>query len=307
MAKLIAADGTSFELAEGETLVGRGERQVGDPPKVNLGHLPGGLSVSRQHVRLRQDRDEWQLEVERQSTNDTLVDGFALPKGFVTPIKDGARLQLGEVSVLFRGPEESNGDVNDTLEREPVHTDGVTPATLLVSASPPVLPQAGPWVSRLPPEPPLFQAVGAAELSRVNPFEGLMVDADTWKDEQAYHRTAARVHLLGNHGWGIVEGLEVVISTGAPGTLLVRAGVAIDPLGRLLLLAADTQLSMSVDDVGATAYVTLEYVEEPTRPQSAWDGEEHATRVVEHARLNVQRNRPEPPALELARLQVASD
>ena len=50
MATLVAPDGTTFELAEGETLVGRGEREVGDPPKVNLGSLTGGLTVSRQHA-----------------------------------------------------------------------------------------------------------------------------------------------------------------------------------------------------------------------------------------------------------------
>ena len=306
MASLIAPDGTSFELAEGETLVGRGERQVGDPPKVNLGHLPGGLSVSRQHVRLRQEREEWQLEVERQSTNDTLVDGFALPKGFVTPIKDGTRVQLGEVVVVFRGPDGSSDDVNDTLDQDPVQTEPEPPATLLVSTAPPVVPQAGPWVSRLPAQPTVFEAVGLPELTRVNAFEGLMVDAETWSDEQTYHRAAARLHLLTSHGWGIVEGLEVVISQAAPGTLLVRAGVAVDPLGRTLLLAADTQLPVSVE-VDTTAYVTIQYTEAPARPQSAWDGDEHATRMIERARLSVERQRPEPPALELARVIVAPE
>ena len=306
MASLIATDGTSFELAEGETVVGRGERQVGDPPKVNLGHLPGGLSVSRQHVRLRQERDEWQLEVERESTNDTLVDGFALPRGFVTPIKDGTRLQLGEVVVVFRGPNASIEDVNDTLERDPVQLEAERPETLLVSTAPPVVPQAGPWVSRLPAQSTVFEAVGVAELTRVNPFEGLMVDAQTWADDQTYHRAAARVHQLTSHGWGIVDGLEVVISPSAPGTLLVRAGVAVDPLGRTLLLASDTQLPVTLD-ADATAYITVQYAEEPIRPQSAWDGEEHATRMLEHARLSVQRQRPEPPALELARVLVTSE
>jgi hypothetical protein len=306
VATLIATDGTSFELAEGETLVGRGERQVGDPPKVNLGHLPGGLSVSRQHVRLRQERDDWQLEVERESTNDTLVDGFALPRGFVTPIKDGTRLQLGEVVVVFRGPGASSDDVNDTLERDPVRLETEVQEPLLVSTAPPVVPQAGPWVSRLPAQSTVFDAVGVAELTRVNPFEGLMVDAQTWADEQMYHRAVARVHQLTSHGWGVVEGLEVVISPGAPGTLLVRAGVAIDPHGRTLLLPTDTQLPVAVD-AEATAYISIQSVEEPVRPQSAWDGDEHATRLLERARLTVERHRPESPAMELARVVVTSE
>jgi Domain of unknown function (DUF4159)/FHA domain len=299
MASLVTADGSSFELAEGETLVGRGERQVGDPPKVNLGHLPGGLSVSRQHIRLRQEQDEWHLIVERQSTNDTFVDGFALPKGFATPIKDGARLQLGEVVVVFRGQTEPGQDVDDTLDREPVPTPPPPPTSLLVSTAPPVLPQAGPWVARLQSRPAVLEALGVSELSRVNPFEGLMVDAQTWADEQAYHRAAMRLHLLSDHGAGIIQGLEVVISPGAPGTLLVRAGVAIDALGRTLLVSDDTQLT--VPDDSGWAYVTLQYADEPTKPQSAWDGDEHATRILERARLTVERQQPEAPALELAR------
>lgn len=299
MASLVATDGTSFELAEGETLVGRGERQVGDPPKVNLGHLPGGLSVSRHHVRLRQEQDDWHLVVERESTNDTFVDGFALPKGFATPIRDGARLQLGEVVVVFRGGT-GGEDVNDTLDREPVRVEAPPPTSLLVSTAPPVLPQAGPWVARLQPRPNVFEALGVPELRRVNPFEGLMVDAQTWADEQAYHRSAMRLHLLSDHGWGIVEGFEVVASPAAPGSLLVRAGVAVDALGRTLLLADDAQLSVPFED-GRAAYVVLQYADEPIQPQSAWDGDEHATRVLEGVRISVERQRPEPPALELAR------
>jgi len=305
MASLVTADGTSFELAEGETLVGRGERQVGDPPKVNLGHLPGGLSVSRQHVRLRQDHDEWHLTVERQSTNDTFVDGFALPKGFTAPIKDGARLQLGEVVVIFRGQLEPGQDVDDTLDRDPLPSPPPPATSLLLSTTPPVLPQASPWVARLQPRAALFEALGVSELTRVNPFEGLMVDAQTWADEQTYHRAAMRLHVLSDHGWGIVQGLEVVISPGAPGTLLVRAGVAVDALGRTVLLPEDTQLPLPND--GGCAYVSLQYADEPTQPQSAWDGNEHATRLIEQARVTVDCQRPEPPALELARFVSTGD
>ena len=66
-------------------------------------------------------------------------------------------------------------------------------------------------------------------------------------------------------------------------------GVAVDQHGRTLLLATDTQLPVTLD-VDATAYISIQSVEEPVRPQSAWDGEEHATRVLERARLTVERH-----------------
>ena len=58
---------------------------------------------------------------------------------------------------------------------------------------------------------------------------------------------------------------------------------------------------------GRTAFVSLQYTDEPTRPQSAWDGDEHATRVLERACLSVEAQPPEPPALELARFVATGE
>src|SRR5262249_38981437 len=134
----------------------------------------------------------------------------------------------------------------------------------------------------------------------VNPFEGLMVDATTWSDEQNYHRDASRIHLLLGHGWGIVDGLEVTVDAQSPNGLIVRSGVAIDPLGRTLLVARDTRLDVA-PVAGPRYFVPLSYAEQPVRPQSAWDGSDHATRVVESAELSVEPRFPAPPAIELAR------
>ena len=152
MATLVAPDGTSFELAEGETLVGRGERELGDPPKVNLGPLVGGLTVSRQHARLRQQSEQWYVEAERQSTNATLVDGLSLPRGMSVPIQDGARLQLGEVMMVFRGPAASPELDADTLDTDstPAHPNG-----RLVSVVPPGVRESANWVGRMPARPGL--------------------------------------------------------------------------------------------------------------------------------------------------------
>ena len=302
MATLVAPDGTTFELAEGETLVGRGEREVGDPPKVNLGGLMGGLTVSRQHARLRQDNEQWYVEAERQSTNSTTVDGLSLPRGLAMPIQDGSRLQLGEVLMTFRGPSAPTGVDGDTLDGE--ERDGATPPTRLVSAAPPGVREVASWVGRLPTRPAVVDAFGNG-LTRVNPFEGLMVDAITWSDEQNYHRDAARLHLLAGHGFGIVDGLEVTVDARSPKTLIVRAGVAIDPVGRLLVVPREMQVEAHFG-TGQQCFVVLSYAEQLTQPQNAWDGAEHATRVMESSQITVEPHSPVPPALELARF-VLSD
>jgi len=132
-----------------------------------------------------------------------------------------------------------------------------------------------------------------------------MVDATTWSDDQHYHRDAARVHQLVGHGWGIVEGLEVTVDTDVRRWLVVRSGVAIDPVGRMLLLPQDTRLEIAAA-AGQRCFVTLKYAEQTAHPQSAWDGAEHATRIVESVEVSVELELPAPPTVELARF-VASD
>ena len=46
------------------------------------------------------------------------------------------------------------------------------------------------------------------QLKRINPFQGLVIDADTWKDAHDYHRDQQRLHLLTFHKTGVIEGLE---------------------------------------------------------------------------------------------------
>src|SRR4051812_34014059 len=59
------------------------------------------------------------------------------------------------------------------------------------------------------------------------------------RDEQAHHLGAARRHNVSAHSWGLVRGLEVVVRDNLA---VVTFGLAVDPLGRVLELAADTPL-----------------------------------------------------------------
>ena len=46
------------------------------------------------------------------------------------------------------------------------------------------------------------------QLKRVNPFQGLVVDTDIWRDAHEYHRDQQRLHMLAFHNVGIVGGIE---------------------------------------------------------------------------------------------------
>ena len=154
MARLVVADGSTYELAGGEMLVGRGERELDDPPKINVGPLRGSLTVSRRHARLREHVGRWYLQVDGHSTNPTLVDGYVVPKGTEVPLNDGSRIQLGEVALTFRGS--SAGSAGAELTITPEDAPHPTGSPSRSSRPPrrsrprPARPAPHSWAARLP-------------------------------------------------------------------------------------------------------------------------------------------------------------
>jgi hypothetical protein len=117
----------------------------------------------------------------------------------------------------------------------------------LTTSSPLVLATPGQGVTLIPTDTPL---------TRLNYFDGKFLRADDLQNEQAYLR---QLVALSNQagGAGIVHGLEVALAGGDQ--LELSAGLAIDPLGRVLLLPAVQRLGIadlverSRAAVGATA------------------------------------------------------
>ncbi|HEU5039233.1 MAG TPA: hypothetical protein VFT84_00330, partial [Gemmatimonadales bacterium] len=62
-------------------------------------------------------------------------------------------------------------------------------------------------------------------LKRVNYYEGKLLTADDFRDEQEYHRERSRLHNRCCHGWGIACGLDVSIDGNE---LAVSPGLALD-------------------------------------------------------------------------------
>jgi hypothetical protein len=71
-------------------------------------------------------------------------------------------------------------------------------------------------------------------LQRIDPYEGMTVDAAIWRDAHTYHRTAQRLHTRALHGWGIVEGLEVMAADPPGRAVILRPGLAIDRDGNVI-------------------------------------------------------------------------
>ena len=69
---------------------------------------------------------------------------------------------------------------------------------------------------------------------RVRYFEGQLLTAQDFQDEQQYQLEKCRLHNRLLHGTGIVTGLQVGVVEGT--TVQVTPGVAIDPLGREVIV-----------------------------------------------------------------------
>jgi hypothetical protein len=140
------------------------------------------------------------------------------------------------------------------------------------------------------------------QFKRVNPFQGLVLDADTWKDEQDYHRNQQRLHTLAFHGTGVVEGLEVKASQPPDFSLMISPGMAIDNEGNAIVVPKPQHYSLGSKDKGQV-YLIMQYREVPTALASPSE-EGQATRILEAYRIREVANLPDEPCLELARLDL---
>lgn len=106
------------------------------------------------------------------------------------------------------------------------------------------------------------------DIKRLNYFDSqFLVDKD-FQDEQSYHLGMRRQHNLALHGWGLVSGLDVSLS-GKGSALNIAAGMAIDNLGREIMLPAAASLDPGAISVGSSIWVTIAYQErfDPTDAQ----------------------------------------
>lgn len=137
-------------------------------------------------------------------------------------------------------------------------------------------------------------------LKRVNPFQGLVIDADTWQDAHAYHRDQQRLHLLAFHSCGIVDGLEVTAGNPPDLSVNIGPGLAIDPEGNVIIVP-QTQRYRVQSRVRGTVHLTIQFREVPSEPYQPPDGGQ-PTRILEAYRIQEGEKVPGEPHLELARI-----
>src|SRR5271165_792914 len=94
-------------------------------------------------------------------------------------------------------------------------------------------------------------------VKRLNYYDHQFLRAPDFSDEQNYHLGMRRLHNSSMHTWGIVQGMQVTLTSGGAGTAVtVSSGVALDSAGRELVLASDTNLELGGIAAGTTLYIT---------------------------------------------------
>jgi hypothetical protein len=138
------------------------------------------------------------------------------------------------------------------------------------------------------------------KLKRVNPFQGLVIDADTWRDAHNYHRDQQRLHLLTLHRVGIVDGLQVTANSPADLSVTIHPGVAIDPEGNIIIVPQEQRYQLQTRQKGVV-YLVMQFREVPAEPYQPADGGQ-PTRIIDAYRIQERDKLPAEPYLELARI-----
>lgn len=137
---------------------------------------------------------------------------------------------------------------------------------------------------------------------RIKPFDGMEITAEVWEEAHSYHSQALQFHNHFFHGLGILSGLEVVASEPADNMVYIMPGAAVDPLGRMLVLAEPVAYDFG-DAATGTLYLSLSYREKERGGKAA---SEEAPRYLEQDFvLTARASVPTQTQIELARLTRA--
>ena len=102
-------NGDRYDVAKGETVLGRTDPVEEIHPDVDLGIYKGfDLGVSRRHAVILREEDQYSVE-DLGSTNGTIVNREKIQPGERTPLKEGDTIFLGRLKAVFHNAESSGG------------------------------------------------------------------------------------------------------------------------------------------------------------------------------------------------------
>jgi hypothetical protein len=134
---------------------------------------------------------------------------------------------------------------------------------------------------------------------KIRPYDGMSVTAEVWEKAHATHTLGLQSHNLFFHGTGILAGLEVVASDPPDRLVYILPGVAVDALGRVIVLPEAVAYDIG-NDMEGPLYLLISYRE--TLPPSGEGGPgSEPDYVLAQYLVAARPTLPEEPAVELAR------
>jgi hypothetical protein len=110
-----------------------------------------------------------------------------------------------------------------------------------------------------------------AALTRPRFFNGKLITAADLELEQDYFRAKTKLHNRSLHGFGIVSGLKVTVSSGQ---IVVEPGLALDCEGNELVIGTQQSIVLPPTGEHHAAFVNVRFVEEGGDLVSSAGGEE---------------------------------
>lgn len=135
--------------------------------------------------------------------------------------------------------------------------------------------------------------------THVKPFDGMSVTADAWLQAHNEHRQALQAHDLFFHGSGIVCGLDVTANDPPDQYVFISPGVAVDPVGNVIVLTETVAYDFSAS-VEGSLFLVLGHGERESGGVEAEVKYIHDEFVIA-ARPTI----PKRPVVELARVTLA--
>ena len=143
---------------------------------------------------------------------------------------------------------------------------------------------------------------------RNNYAYGMVLGVEDFQQEQSYLIDRMKLHNRMLHGYGTVAGLEVSSSEEEAQSILVNAGMAIDPQGNEIMLPSTVQCPFP--ETEEETYLVLYWAERETDPipvpgSGSEDNQTAPSRVEEYAvlRYETEEDGAEPTGVVLARLK----
>jgi hypothetical protein len=135
---------------------------------------------------------------------------------------------------------------------------------------------------------------------QVKPFDGMSITAEIWDQAHEEHRQMLRAHNLISHGGGIITGLEVVANDPSDQYVFISAGVAVDPVGNIIVVPEPVAYDFE-STVPGTLYLLLGKGER----EVGGVGNEAKYSQAEYV-IAARTSLPKRPSVELARVTLSA-